>query len=736
MSNSATCVDLTADVNSTVEQLEDLGQKMKDRQFTASNLNLIQDIATSLKELNAKRQKAHELLEAETIKSSVLRHKLASFPHKLRAEMTAALGSARETNSTLIMDLQAQLATIGDKATHATKRQEVLMLHNEVLRPEAKALSRKHEDLVKKVNALMAKKAQMKITLNDTQDRLQSTQSHAHSIEKELEQLEQEMRTKQEEFAREKQCLLDVLERTRRQHTKQLEDNHSAGVEATRVEGQAVEAKFKEDEKQMMLVTAESRLQTFLNQEAEIRAKLAQGRERIKELLTQGEAISRHTDEELDKAYTLKSAGMKEKAVQYQKETVLTELDTEKLQATMKNLRKTLKVVEEARNIQALSLADAKENVQAAKRTLLFHAGETSRLQEEAREAQLKLSQLQDSHKMNAQMLQDKASVLRDRLSSERKHRQSTELSHSDIQQELAKYNSEHSKAMSQLQARLETSRDLHSHMSDKQTQLKIQVEDREREIQKLSGSLEATKSHLSKAQLSLQNEIPSLEESVSVMRNEAHCHQQTLQVIECKELEERCNTQSESYETKKKEVIALLNKKAGLEDTLTRQQRQLESIHLPQVSAGHQKLLAVQVENKRIEEVCALIGFWDSNSSMQMILQAELVKCRGMRICCLHLLHTILCLETLSVQWMVNAKLTESYSDTDHVVLRDLATLNKASEERLNTVSTIHRQFTEERCAARIEESRKRQHDVCKIWSDETGVLNDSHDVNYPCSV
>lgn len=53
----------------------------------------------------------------------------------------------------------------------------------------------------------------MKITLNDTQDRLQSTQSHAHSIEKELEQLEQEMRTKQEEFAREKQCLLDVLVR-------------------------------------------------------------------------------------------------------------------------------------------------------------------------------------------------------------------------------------------------------------------------------------------------------------------------------------------------------------------------------------------------------------------------------------------------------------------------------------------------------------------------------------------
>ena len=55
---------------------------------------------------DAKRQKAHELLEAETIKSSVLRHKLASLPHKLRAELSAALGSAREINNRLIMDLQ------------------------------------------------------------------------------------------------------------------------------------------------------------------------------------------------------------------------------------------------------------------------------------------------------------------------------------------------------------------------------------------------------------------------------------------------------------------------------------------------------------------------------------------------------------------------------------------------------------------------------------------------------
>ena len=35
-----------------------------------------------------KRLKAHELLEAETIKASVLRHRLANFPHKLKAELT------------------------------------------------------------------------------------------------------------------------------------------------------------------------------------------------------------------------------------------------------------------------------------------------------------------------------------------------------------------------------------------------------------------------------------------------------------------------------------------------------------------------------------------------------------------------------------------------------------------------------------------------------------------------
>ena len=51
----------------------------------------------------------------------------------------------------------------------------------------------------------------MKITLNDTQDRLQSTHSHARSIEQDLERLEHEMKAKREEFAREKQSLLDVV---------------------------------------------------------------------------------------------------------------------------------------------------------------------------------------------------------------------------------------------------------------------------------------------------------------------------------------------------------------------------------------------------------------------------------------------------------------------------------------------------------------------------------------------
>lgn len=40
---------------------------------------------------DAKRRKAHELLEAETIKASVLRYRLAVFPHKLRAELSGML---------------------------------------------------------------------------------------------------------------------------------------------------------------------------------------------------------------------------------------------------------------------------------------------------------------------------------------------------------------------------------------------------------------------------------------------------------------------------------------------------------------------------------------------------------------------------------------------------------------------------------------------------------------------
>lgn len=40
---------------------------------------------------DSKRHKAHEKLETETIKASVLRRKLANFPHKLREEVKGYL---------------------------------------------------------------------------------------------------------------------------------------------------------------------------------------------------------------------------------------------------------------------------------------------------------------------------------------------------------------------------------------------------------------------------------------------------------------------------------------------------------------------------------------------------------------------------------------------------------------------------------------------------------------------
>ena len=63
------------------------------------------------------------------------------------------------------------------------------------------------------------------------------------------------------------------------------------------------------------------------------------------------------------------------------------------------------------------------------------------------------------------------------------------------------------------------------------------------------------------------------------------------------------------------------------------------------------------------LEELCdGLQQFCDSTSREEVILQAELLKCRGMstgNILVLPL-HAILSSETLGVQWKDNVKLTE----------------------------------------------------------------------------
>lgn len=150
----------------------------------------------------------HDQLEAETVKCSILRHELKFLPDQYRQEIhgivstffpgccyykyiitlldslysrdfvhTDAVINARQSNSDLVENLNAQLVNIDQSIEELTARQEKLDADNTKQLPERDRLRVQHEDVITVLNQRMAEKATRQIKLNETRDKLRATNS-------------------------------------------------------------------------------------------------------------------------------------------------------------------------------------------------------------------------------------------------------------------------------------------------------------------------------------------------------------------------------------------------------------------------------------------------------------------------------------------------------------------------------------------------------------------------------
>ena len=83
-------------------------------------------MAESLHDLVLDVKRLHDEYEAETIKSSVLRHKLINFPNDLRKEIESNVRAARDSNMAVITDLREKLDILTKSIQSLRKRDKEL----------------------------------------------------------------------------------------------------------------------------------------------------------------------------------------------------------------------------------------------------------------------------------------------------------------------------------------------------------------------------------------------------------------------------------------------------------------------------------------------------------------------------------------------------------------------------------------------------------------------------------
>lgn len=720
---SNSVVELTSDVNASVEKLQELGAQLQVNrtEFAQKFCEDAFKIIDALKELDSSRLKAHERLEAETITASVLRHRLNTHASKLRNEATATVGSARDSNAAQIKELKDQLEWMSHEATRLVKKHEVLDLHNDMLIPDLKKIKTDHEDKVKKLNEKMSERASMQILLNETDDQLKTTNDRISSLESEISILEEELKQRIDEVNKEKDKLLKTLDVTKVKLNEQNRNNFKSKKELRELEDETVESQLSLQETCRNIHEIEATIKHLINMEENLKVTIHEQEKEIESQKNMEIDIESEMNEQ-KLAFTMKRKECELIIEQLIREVKIATQENSKLIDSRKKIKKKLKEANDISNMQSGALSDIKRSVDASKKILMDESKDGVRLDTEKKELEYRLISLRETHKVNVQLFKEEIAELREKLTKERKTRQTVEESYNDLQITIQHHLTQNSEVIASLTATMNESKTQRNEMADKSAELELEVSNYEHNIIALQQELESTVNSLDYIRNDMEYQITNLEESIAELTEDLYDHTEMLLQLEPESctLENEYTLLSEQYESKKKDMIGLKNKKSGLEDACQRLQRDLEKMYIPQDMLRMETLTcraytrqSLRNQKKKIDEMERDV--WEREKKLEYIMREnqrfnetiEYLKSDCTRLSAMYensteieimLINKLKVMkESLEIQWKENQDLAKHYSECDRVSLEKMETLDKNCKERLQMLSVIATQFQQE---------------------------------------
>lgn len=161
--------------------------------FAKLDVDNVAEIMLCIQDLEAERQKAHEVLEAESIKANVLRHRLREYPLDTGEELENAVRAARQLNADVINNLRKQIREVNESIASMMEKVKQLQAYNAKMLAEKQQLQSTHDKCIVRLNEVLTEKARRTIKLNETRDSLKRANTRIVQLEEDSQQLQDDL---------------------------------------------------------------------------------------------------------------------------------------------------------------------------------------------------------------------------------------------------------------------------------------------------------------------------------------------------------------------------------------------------------------------------------------------------------------------------------------------------------------------------------------------------------------
>lgn len=715
--------EITPLVNSAVEKLQELGQHVRTRREGGEPVDTsgVDVVVKALKDLEEERLKLHELLETETITASVLRYKLKYFPSDIKSEIQGAVYSARQSNEAEIMRLKTQLNTIITNIKSLQDRHEELAKENAKLEPERNDMQTGHDEIIALLNQKMADKASKQITLNETRDKLRETYKRIIDLEDSIVQLKEDLVHEREEARLEKEKLKQSVADTQKKAEEQRKTNIEKRKEIDKLQEELVDSESVLDSKRKNIRKFETSRNRLEAQEVQLNRQLQKEIKDNSVLTQEGMKIVKEHNEMATRLDERK------KSLQVQLEMVLNQLkeaeeQDKQLTFEKKSLEKDYKIAMELQEQDAEVVRHHERVLARGKESLHNQNQQCAKVRAENMELEEEMNQLEESHKATVDVYNKEIETSKSALTVERKDRQVLQKKRDNVTKESNEFKGEYGRYMATMSKKVTEGKAEHTRLTERGTQLQKDLKKDEADIISKQKQLKKAKHDYTSLQKQLKTQLKALQESIDKLKKDRDKKKDIIQdkTPIFKDLEVQFKERTHEFDTTKKNIVDLKNKKASLETSVQRAQRDVDKLAEPQtrlhgklrerrvealeqlknqsedvkkieteIFSSGQRLGAVLKENHRFKQAIRQLEAeieitrkaMIANSGTREILQKQLLEYRG----------------TLHERWREDFNLDKIYAERDSLMLEDIERLQEETSVREERIDEIHQQLEEQ---------------------------------------